>query len=29
MTYREFAGGHVVPPEVAEEAVAWLGWQQQ
>ncbi len=29
VTYREFAGGHVVPPEVAEEAVAWLGWQQQ
>ena len=24
VTYREFAGGHVVPPEVAEEAADWL-----
>jgi phospholipase/carboxylesterase len=26
VTYREFAGPHVVPPEVAQEAVDWLGW---
>jgi phospholipase/carboxylesterase len=26
VTYREFAGGHAVPPEVAREAVDWLGW---
>ena len=25
VTYREFAGGHTVPPEVAAEAVDWLG----
>ncbi|MGY1731126.1 alpha/beta hydrolase [Geodermatophilus sp. SYSU D01045] len=25
VTYREFGGGHVVPPEVAREAVDWLG----
>jgi predicted esterase len=25
VTYREFAGGHVVPPEVAAEAMDWLG----
>ncbi|WP_100501648.1 alpha/beta hydrolase [Geodermatophilus chilensis] len=25
VTYREFAGGHAVPPEVAAEAVDWLG----
>jgi poly(3-hydroxybutyrate) depolymerase len=25
VTYREFAGGHTVPPEVAAEAVEWLG----
>ncbi|SDQ77730.1 alpha/beta hydrolase [Quadrisphaera sp. DSM 44207] len=25
VTHREFDGGHVVPPEVAQEAVAWLG----
>ncbi len=24
VTYREFAGGHAVPPEVAREAVDWL-----
>ncbi len=24
VTYREFSGGHVVPPEVAAEAVDWL-----
>ena len=24
VTYREFAGGHTVPPEVAREAVGWL-----
>ena len=24
LTYREFQGGHVIPPEVAAEAVAWL-----
>jgi predicted esterase len=28
VTYREFAGGHTVPPEVAREAVDWLGWQR-
>ncbi|WP_448616766.1 alpha/beta hydrolase [Modestobacter sp. URMC 112] len=26
VTYREFAGAHVVPPEVAAEAADWLGW---
>jgi phospholipase/carboxylesterase len=26
VTYREFAGGHTVPPEVARAAVDWLGW---
>jgi predicted esterase len=26
VTYREFAGPHTVPPEVAREAVDWLGW---
>ena len=25
--YREFAGPHTVPPEVAREAVDWLGWE--
>ncbi|SHN55443.1 Predicted esterase [Geodermatophilus obscurus] len=25
VTYREFAGGHTVPPEVAAEAADWLG----
>jgi phospholipase/carboxylesterase len=25
VTYREFAGGHTVPPEVTREAVDWLG----
>ncbi|SOD97934.1 Predicted esterase [Blastococcus haudaquaticus] len=25
VTYREFAGGHTVPPEIAREAVDWLG----
>ncbi|MGY1841837.1 MULTISPECIES: alpha/beta hydrolase [unclassified Modestobacter] len=24
--YREFDGGHAVPPEIAQEAVDWLGW---
>jgi phospholipase/carboxylesterase len=27
VTYREFDGGHVVPPEVVAEAVTWLGWE--
>ncbi len=27
VTYREFAGSHTVPPEVAREAVDWLGWR--
>jgi predicted esterase len=26
VTYREFAGGHTVPPGIAREAVDWLGW---
>lgn len=26
VTYREFAGGHTVPPEIAREGVDWLGW---
>jgi len=26
VTYREFAGGHTVPPEIAGEALDWLGW---
>lgn len=26
VTYREFAGGHTVPPEIAGEALGWLGW---
>ncbi|MGY1711855.1 alpha/beta hydrolase [Geodermatophilus sp. SYSU D00758] len=26
VTYREFPGPHAVPPEVAREAVDWLGW---
>jgi predicted esterase len=26
VTYREFAGPHAVPPEIAREAVDWLGW---
>jgi predicted esterase len=26
VTYREFTGPHVVPPEIAREAVDWLGW---
>jgi len=25
VAYREFDGGHVVPPELAAAAVAWLG----
>lgn len=25
VTYREFDGGHVLPPEVASEAIDWLG----
>ena len=28
VTYREFPGGHTVPPEVAREAVDWLGWKR-
>ena len=28
VTYREFPGGHTVPPEVAREAVDWLGWSR-
>ncbi|SNR23921.1 alpha/beta hydrolase [Blastococcus mobilis] len=27
VTYREFAGGHTVPPEIARAAVDWLGWK--
>ncbi len=26
VTYREFPGGHVVPPEIARAALDWLGW---
>lgn len=26
VTYREFDGPHVVPPEIARDAVDWLGW---
>ncbi|MFH5821231.1 alpha/beta hydrolase [Georgenia sp. AZ-5] len=26
VTYREFDGGHEIPPDVVAEAVAWLGW---
>ncbi len=26
VTYREFPGPHTVPPEIAQEAVDWLGW---
>ena len=26
VTYREFSGPHTVPPEIAREAVDWLGW---
>ncbi|MGY1856989.1 alpha/beta hydrolase [Modestobacter sp. SYSU DS0290] len=26
VNYREFDGPHVVPPEIAQEAVDWLGW---
>ncbi len=26
VTYREFAGGHAVPPDIARQAVDWLGW---
>ena len=26
VTYREFAGGHTVPPDIAREAVGWLDW---
>ncbi len=26
VTYREFDGGHEVPPRIARQAVAWLGW---
>jgi predicted esterase len=29
LTYREFQGGHVIPPEVAVEAVGWFMGQQQ
>lgn len=26
VTYREFSGPHIVPPEIAREAVDWLAW---
>jgi len=26
VTYREFDGGHAVPPQIAREALDWLGW---
>lgn len=26
VTYREFDGGHSVPPQIAREALDWLGW---
>ena len=26
VTYREFPGPHTVPPQIAREAVDWLGW---
>jgi predicted esterase len=28
VTYREFRGGHAVPPEITEEAIEWLGWEK-
>ena len=28
VTYREFAGPHTVPPQVAQVAVGWLGWDR-
>lgn len=28
VTFREFAGGHTVPPEIAGEALGWLGWDR-
>jgi predicted esterase len=27
VTYREFDGGHVAPPELVAEALTWLGWE--
>ncbi|MDQ0864709.1 hypothetical protein [Arthrobacter globiformis] len=27
VTYREFRGGHAVPPEITQEAIEWLGWE--
>lgn len=29
VTYREFKGPHTVPRDIAQEAVAWLGWRNQ
>ena len=26
VTYKEFDGPHVLPPEIAAEAIGWLGW---
>jgi predicted esterase len=26
--YRDFDGGHTVPPQIAEQAVEWLGWSR-
>lgn len=28
VTYREFAGPHAVPPDVARQAADWLGWNR-
>jgi phospholipase/carboxylesterase len=28
VTYREFPGGHTVPPAIREEAIEWLGWEE-
>jgi phospholipase/carboxylesterase len=28
VTYREFPGGHTVPPEIVVEALDWLGWDR-
>jgi predicted esterase len=28
LTYREFQGGHVIPPEIATEAVSWFKGEQ-
>ncbi|MET3934391.1 phospholipase/carboxylesterase [Arthrobacter sp. OAP107] len=32
VTYREFRGGHAVPPEISQEAIEWLGsekWEER